>query len=149
MPEDAHKPPFDLDAHVALRDPESMPVLMRRCMFSVIQQRIGKVDPSYEDFITGFNIAAWSLTTAGRKKAGTKKGGGKKTNKSQARLEKGTLKLRGIGKKLEQEKRRLPDTAEKMRAINKWAELLRTENEERATMTWKEWSRTRGRRPPT
>lgn len=145
MPRDAYKPPFGLDPHVAIRDPNSLPVILRRGMFRIIQQRVGKSDPNYDDFVASFNIAAWSLTTAGRTR--NKKAGAKKTNRGQARLVMGTTKLTGKFKKVELEKARLPDTPEKMQAIERWANQIKSEDEDRATMTWQEWDK-RDRRSP-
>jgi len=68
----SHEPPFKLDPHVAIRDPSSLPVLMVRAMHSVVRHD-GGGNPSVEGFIKAFNIAAWTLTTAGRVASNSKK----------------------------------------------------------------------------
>jgi hypothetical protein len=135
-----NEPPFDLDPHVAFRDLESLPVLLQRGMYRVIEQKIGRADPTYDDFIRAFNIAAWSLTTAGRRSS--KKTGAKSSQRGQSRLKRGTLELTPkMGKRLEEEKRKLPDTKEKLRRIAKWVEQLKTADPDRATMTFEEYRR--------
>jgi hypothetical protein len=135
-----YEPPFDLDPHQAIREPETLPVIMARGMFSVIRQKT-KNDPTYDDFISGFNISAWSLVTAGRRSS--KKTGKKKTVGGQARMKviEGRLLLTTVGKKLNEEKRRLPDSELKVKSIIKWAEQLKTSDPDRATMTYEEYKR--------
>jgi len=126
-------PPFGLDPHVAIRDPRSLPILLRRGMFRILQQEIGKKDPTYDQFVAAFNIAAWSLTTAGRRtKGGSQRGRG--------RLQRGTTKLTpSVGKRLEEERRREKDTKQKLVWIDKWATQLKTQDPERATMTYEDY----------
>ena len=50
------EPPFDLDPHVAIRDPDSLPTLMIRAMHPIILAE--KRGSMVERFIKGFNIAA-------------------------------------------------------------------------------------------
>lgn len=65
------EPPFKLDPHVAIRTPEVLPVLMARAMHSIVRHESGG-NPSAELFIKAFNVAAWTLTTAGRKASNPK-----------------------------------------------------------------------------
>ena len=137
----SYEPPFKLDPHFAIRAPENLSVLMVRGMYSVIEQKIGRADPDYDTFITGFNIAAWSLGTAGRRKS--KKTGMKQRVGGEVRIavRNGEIFLTGVGKKLEEEKRKLPDTKEKIRKIAAWAEQLKKSDPLRATMTYEEYKR--------
>jgi uncharacterized short protein YbdD (DUF466 family) len=139
---DEHKPPpFNLDPHVAIQDPGSLPILLRRGMFRAIRQQAGQRDPTYQ-FISAFNIIAWSLTTAGRRTGKKAKG----SQRGRGRLKKGTTKLTpNMGKKLEEQRKRMRDTDEKLRWIDKWAEQLRTQDPDRATMTYEEYKRRGGR----
>lgn len=66
-----YEPPFKLDPHVAIRTPDRLPLLMVRAMHSVVRSET-QSDPSAEVFIKAFNIAAWTLTTAGRKASNPK-----------------------------------------------------------------------------
>lgn len=135
-------PPFDLDPHVAIRDPHSLPILLRRGMFRVLRQEIGQKDPTYDQFVSAFNIIAWSLTTAGRRTGKKAKG----SQRGRGRLKKGTTQLTPrVGKRLEEERRKMRDTEKKLWWIDRWAEQLRTQDPDRATMTYEEYKRRGGR----
>lgn len=111
-------------------------------MFRAIRQQAGQRDPTYDQFISAFNIIAWSLTTAGRRTGKKAKG----SQRGRGRLKKGTTKLTpNMGKKLEEQRKRMRDTDEKLRWIDKWAEQLRTQDPDRATMTYEEYKRRGGR----
>lgn len=141
-----HKPPpFNLDPHIAIRDPSSLPILLRRGMYDVISTQATSGDPTYDEFVGAFNIIAWSLTTAGRRP-------GKKTKGKQlgrGRLKKGTTTLTPhVGKRVEEERKKQSDTKKKLWWIGKWAKQLRTQDPDRATMTYEDYKQ-RGRRSTT
>jgi len=59
------EPHGKLDPHVAIRDPGSLPKLVRWSMYDFIMRETGGSDPTPDDFIKAFNIITWSLITAG------------------------------------------------------------------------------------
>ena len=130
----AKNPPFDLDPHLAVRDPESLPPLLISCMADILLRRSsgGTED---ERFISAFNIAAWSLTTAGRKK----KGDGWHGEGSEARLVKGTVQLTArIGATKNHEVKNSPDYDKKKMLVVKMAKRLLTKRPDFFSKTWKE-----------
>lgn len=138
-----HKPPpFNLDPHAAIRDPDSLPILLRRGMFNVIRREAGQRDPTYDQFVGAFNIIAWSLTTAGRRPGKKSKG----SQRGRGRLKRGTTQLTPrVGKKLEEQRKKEPDTDKKMWWISRWAKQLREADPDRATMTYEEYTKRGGR----
>lgn len=129
----AKEPPFDLDPHLAIRDPDALPALMVSAMYDVLQRRMQ--GGMAERYIQAFNIAAWSLTTAGRKK--TKHAGW--TNEGRdARLKKGTLELTSLGVKKEIEARKHPQADAKKLAIKRLAKRILDSRPDYYAKTWQE-----------
>ena len=135
-------PPFNLDPHVVIRDPNSLPILLRRGIYDVITKQATSGDPTYKEFIAAFNIIAWSLTTAGRRPGKQSKG----SQRGRGRLKRGTTRLTpNIGTKLNEERKRLTDTKKKIWWVSRWAKQLREQDPDRATMTYEEYSKRGGR----
>ncbi len=134
----AKTPPFDLDPHLAIRDPKALPAIMISAMYDILQRR-QHPGMLVDRFIAAFNVAAWSLTTAGRKKT---KHGGWHGEGSEARLRKGTLELTpiiGVHKNVEAKKAR--DYDRKERWIFEAAKRILESNPDRYAKTWQEAQR--------
>lgn len=131
----AKDPPFGLDPHTAVRDPDSLPPLMISAMYDVMER--GKVGGTLaERFISAFNIAAWSLTTAGRRKT---KHGGWHGEGSEARLKRGTLDLTPIiGMQKNTEAYRAPGYDKKKAEIKDYAEKLMESRPDYYGKSWKD-----------
>lgn len=129
----AKDPPFDLDPHLAIRDPDALPSLLVSAMYDVLQRRqSGNME---ERYIKAFNIAAWSLTTAGRKKT---KHAGWTNEGSKARLKKGTLELTSLGVKKEIAARKHPDADAKKLAIKRMAKRIFDARPDYYAQSWQE-----------
>ena len=132
-----YEPPFGLDPYQAIRDPDSLPALMVRAMHKLIPKQRGNPE---EKLVSAFNIAAWTLTTAGRKKQGTKSW---RNEGSEARLIEGTLKAKS--ERLEEEAKRKPDTDRKLADIKRLAGQIYRRNQARYDKTW--WAANNRERP--
>jgi hypothetical protein len=146
-------PPFDLDPHVAIHSPETLPAMMINGMYSVMQKAKGGT--LAERFISAFNITAWSLTTAGRRKSkpasttqrraqlGRKRVNRHRTESWQqegreARLKKGTLEPTTLGKRLEEEARKTPQHDAKRTWIETQAARIHRSNEDYYNQSWQQ-----------
>lgn len=67
------QPPKKLDPHVLLRDPDSLPRLVRMGIVDLLRRDKGGSDPNAEDMIKSFNVICWSLLTAGPQRNGAKR----------------------------------------------------------------------------
>ena len=123
-------PPYNLDPHEAIRNPDGLSILMRRGMYDVIVRTWEEWGishpktspphrmPTYEEFVRAFNIIAKTLTSSGR-------------------LIYGSLKVSGqSGDAREDQVRRLPDTKMKLKWVRIWAEAIKRAEPEKVTVTW-------------
>jgi len=118
-------PPFKLDPHVAVRAPDTLPILMQRGIHDLIERGTkgdaknkGKLKGSMHDkFMIAFNYIAKSLTDSGR-------------------LRHGTLDLTPKGVEREKEAAHLKDTKMKLYWLDRWATKLRAENPSLYAKTW-------------
>lgn len=108
-------PPFKLDPHVIVRAPDTVPLLLRRGVFDVIERE--KSGSLHDKFMKAFNVVAKTLTDSGR-------------------LNQGTLELTPLGIKREDEVRREKDTRKKIYWLDRWAAKLRAENPTLYARTW-------------
>jgi len=108
-------PPFELDPHLAVRDPAQLPILMQRGMHDLIER--DKEGSLHDKFMRSFNFIAKSLTKSGR-------------------IRQGTLKLTPLGVKREDEVRLQRDTRVKLYWLDKWAKKLRDEKPNLYAKTW-------------
>lgn len=113
----AWEPPYDLDPHLAVRDPSQLPLLLRRGIHDVVEKE--KTGTLHEKIMKGFNCVAKMLTDSGR-------------------LRRGTLELTPLGIKREKEVARLKDTRTKLYWLDRWAERLRIEKPGYYDKTWKQ-----------
>lgn len=111
----AWEPPYNLDPHVIVRDPDTVPLLLRRGAYDVIER--SKDGSLHEKFMKAFNVVAKTLTDAGR-------------------LRRGTLNLTPEGIRREDEVRRLKDTKQKLYWLGRWAKQLRDQNPDLYAKTW-------------
>lgn len=108
-------PPFNLDPHVAIRAPESLPVLMQRGIYDVIEKEDeGKTE---DKFIRAFNYIAMSLTKSGR-------------------IRQGTLDLTPKGIERENEVKHQKDTKTKLYWLHRKAKKLYDEDPTKYSKTW-------------
>lgn len=135
----AKTPPFDLDPHVAIRAPETLPALVVNGMYKVFQKQRGELA---ERFINSFNIVCWALTTAGRKKAATapqtrrQKGVNWQQEGRETRLVKGTLEIAPGMEKMERAAAQEPDHDQKKRYIVERAKRIYARRPEYYDQTW-------------
>jgi hypothetical protein len=119
-------PPFNLDPHVAVRAPETMPVLMQRGVYDLIDRwkhgEKNKHSEGDEDdrFMRAFNYIAKRLTDTGF-------------------LRRGTLHLTPTGLAREKEVGHLKDTKTKLYWLKRWADKLKARDPERFALTWWQW----------
>ena len=73
------EPHGDLDPHVAIRAPTSLPKLVIWAMYDLVMRETGGSDPTVDDFIKAFNIITWSLITAGTTRSNTTPNRGEKS----------------------------------------------------------------------
>lgn len=116
-------PPYNLDPHVAVRNPSQMPVLVQRGIYDLIERwKIGEKTKdsegsTHDRFMRAFNFIAKSLTDS-------------------KRLRRGTLELTPLGRKREVEVQRLKDTKTKLYWLARWAKKLYDENPTLYAKTW-------------
>ncbi len=135
----ARTPPFDLDPHVAIRSPETLPALVINGMYKVFQKQRGELA---ERFIAAFNITCWSLTTAGRRKAATapknrrQKGINWQSEGRETRLIKGTLEIAPGMEKMEVEAKQESGHDQMKRFIVERAKRIYARNPDYYDKTW-------------
>lgn len=111
----AYVPPYNLDPHTLIRDPETTPILLRRGVYDVLQRE--SKDSLHDRFMKAFNVVAKTLTDSGRMRLGT-------------------LELTPTGIKREDEVRRLKDTKKKLYWLDRWAKRLRDQDPTLYAKTW-------------
>lgn len=111
----SYAPPYKLDPYVSIRDPGSLPVLMQRGIYDVIQKE--KDGALHDRYVKAFNVIAFSLTES-------------------KRLVEGKTKLTPVGIKREKEVAHLPDSKDKVRKLAKLAERLKAQFPGRYDQTW-------------
>lgn len=135
----ARTPPFDLDPHVAIRSPETLPALVINGMYKRFQTMKGELA---DRFINSFNVICWSLTTAGRKKGvnapKTRRQRGINWTRegSKARLKEGTLEIADGMEDLEVAAKNEPGYDQRRDFIIRKAKQIYSRNPEYYDKTW-------------
>jgi hypothetical protein len=115
------EPPYNnLDPYMVIRDPASVPVLVRRGMYNVIlRETTGDLR---EKVVKAFFIIVKGLTESKRLHRGS--------------IMRGELRMAGIGIRREKEVLRDQASKKKIRQIDMWVERLKRQEPDRYTKSW-------------
>jgi len=96
------QPPKHLDPYVLIRDPDSLPRLVRMGIVDLLRRELGGNDPGHDDMVKAFNVICWSLLTAGPQRNGAKRRIRVSPNN------KSTVVLTNLGEMIERERVKKP-----------------------------------------